>query len=227
MGHCHNVHKESAARACAAKADQANGPNNDASDIECTSWTGGVLHVPSDSEDDFVWPQNASEDPDWDDKDWGDDEELQELQGEELIESLQLQYEREEYMRRKKKTLYESLLLSKPSRQEWKGAEKNIGHTMGIPRDHKGIEARLPETRRKLIGYSEKGYDSDKSDTEPEHEIMAPEDNEGWIDDEHDTNSTPTMSAAPKPSPAQPSITSFLCIRPPPPLKRRKLDVPA
>ena len=54
------------------------------SDIECTSWTGGVIHVFSDSEDEH-WADSDSTS----ENDSGFDD-LEELEGEELIRSLQI-----------------------------------------------------------------------------------------------------------------------------------------
>jgi hypothetical protein len=93
-------------------------------DVECTGWTGGINHVWSDSEDD--------EDSDWEDtddegftadSDTDSDEDLEELEGQDLVEGLKKHWELElELQMLLQLTPYE-LLLEKKKPQQWKNAE--------------------------------------------------------------------------------------------------------
>jgi hypothetical protein len=88
-------------------------------DNERTKWTGGVNHASdSDSDRDFN-PSSASE------SEPGSDEEFSELEGDELLESLQRQAA-EEAKLLQKPVPYEELRRA-VSRQEWKKAEAKRG----------------------------------------------------------------------------------------------------
>ena len=89
------------------------------SDIECTSWAGGVIHVFSDLED----------------KDWADSDstlendsgfdDLEELEGEELIKSLQIKCQHKLDLKQRAKPTplaYNGLLHTKTTKH-WKMAE--------------------------------------------------------------------------------------------------------
>jgi hypothetical protein len=121
--------KAAAARAQAAKSQQPRPGDQILDVVECTGWTGGVNHVPSDTERD-------SDDEDWkdtdldggDDENDDDDDDLEDLEGEDLLESLQnkwvlLQQEIEEL---EKPTPYEHI-LKKTVAGEWKKAEAQRG----------------------------------------------------------------------------------------------------
>ena len=90
-------------------------------DNERTKWTGGVIHIPdseSDSDRDFD-PSSALE------SEPGSDEEFSELEGDELLESLQRQAA-EEAKLLQKPVPYEELKRG-VSGQEWKKAEAKRG----------------------------------------------------------------------------------------------------
>jgi hypothetical protein len=164
-------HKVAAARAQAARAQNTTRPNiNDdaglppstlsltdsTSDIECTSWTGGVNHVFSDSED---------EDPSWTDTDTGtesensDFDDLEELEGEELIKSLQMKCQHELDLELDLKQLatptpYESLLQTKTPK-DWKIVESRraLGYNGRSNRRKREVaqEIREKDARDKVI----------------------------------------------------------------------------
>jgi uncharacterized sporulation protein YeaH/YhbH (DUF444 family) len=100
------------------------------SDIECTGWTGGVNHVPSDTDTD-------SGDEDWKDTDLDggsadsdedDNEDLEDLEGEDLLDGLQKKWEllQQELEDLEKPTPYECI-LKKTTAKEWKKAEARRG----------------------------------------------------------------------------------------------------
>jgi hypothetical protein len=96
------------------------------SDIECPGWTGGVNHVPSDTEtdsDDEDW-KNTDLDSEGSESDKDSNVDLEELEGEDLLDGLWnkwelLQQELEDLM---KPTPYEHI-LKKTMTKKWKKAE--------------------------------------------------------------------------------------------------------
>ena len=93
-------------------------PLTDTVDIECTSWTRGVIHLLSDSEDDIDehWTDSESENH-------SDFNNLVELEGEELVDSLWIKCWHELDLKQLATlTPYESLLHTK-TQSDWKTAE--------------------------------------------------------------------------------------------------------
>ena len=91
------------------------------SDVECTGWTGGISHPfkLSDSEDDSVWLDSDT------DVDSDEDFDLEELEGQDLVEGLKKYWEQELQLLTQQ-TPYELLLQKKTSR-DWKTAEAKRG----------------------------------------------------------------------------------------------------
>jgi hypothetical protein len=103
-------------------------------DDECTSWTGGISHILSDSED-------SDEDVDWEDTDENltsemdedsdsdEDLDLEELEGQDLVEALKKYWELEmELQKISQPTPYELLLQKRNLKpQEWKKVEARRG----------------------------------------------------------------------------------------------------
>ena len=126
-------HKAAAARAQAAQAQNITSqpniidntvlphaplPLTDTVDIECTSWTRGVIHLLSDLEDDIDehWTDSESENH-------SDFDNLVELEGEELVDSLRIKCWHELDLKQLAMlTPYESLLHTK-TQSDWKTAE--------------------------------------------------------------------------------------------------------
>jgi hypothetical protein len=96
-------------------------------DIEC-GWTGDISHVLSDSEDDEDWKDADSEDTEdseefESDEDSDEDFDLEELEGQDLVEGLRKCWELElELQKLTQPTSYE-VLLQKKTLKEWKTAE--------------------------------------------------------------------------------------------------------
>jgi len=92
------MQKVAAAWAQVAKAqkktvldDEEISSKQEESDIDCTSWTGGIGHVLSDSKDDEAWEDTDDSDSTEDfesDTDSDEDFELEELEGQDLVEQL-------------------------------------------------------------------------------------------------------------------------------------------
>ena len=93
-------------------------------DIECTSWTGGVIYILSDLEDDLDehWTNSKSNSDSWSEN-HSDFDDLVELEGEELIKSLQIKCWYELNLKQLAMPMpYESLLHTK-TQSDWKTAE--------------------------------------------------------------------------------------------------------
>lgn len=136
----HKDHKAAAARARTSKAlRKVNQPNlddsndvessaDDDSDIECTSWNGGVNYILSDSEDED-WTKTDS-DSDIRNDDSPDDFDLKELNREDLIKSLQIRCQHElDLEELATPTSYKHLLHTKTPK-DWKRAEsmRSLGY---------------------------------------------------------------------------------------------------
>jgi hypothetical protein len=124
MGRLRKVYKESAARARTGRETikTTDAVTNLESEIECTTWDGGVNFVLSDSEDDGNWSDSSNTGAEWLSE---SDDELEELQGPALMESLHKQCEKE-LGDLKKLTGWEGL-LQPISAAEWKQAQSNRG----------------------------------------------------------------------------------------------------
>jgi hypothetical protein len=93
-------------------------------DAECTKWSGGVNHILSSDSDSVPFDTDTDTDTD------SDSEGFEELEGDELLESLQRQGAQEQAERLKRITAYEKLQWNIGGR-EWKQAESNrkLGYT--------------------------------------------------------------------------------------------------
>jgi hypothetical protein len=122
------------------------------SDAECTDWTGGVNHVLSDSENDEDWEDiySASEASDSDND---EDHDLEELEGQDLVEGLH-KYWALELQELAQLTPYE-LLLQKKIPKEWKKAEakRELGYNGLSDRRKREIaqKLRIKEEQDKVI----------------------------------------------------------------------------
>ena len=117
------------------------------SDIECTSWTGGVIHVFSDSEDEH-WADSDSTS----ENDSGFDD-LEELEGEELIRSLQIkcQHKLDLKQRAKPTPLAYNGLLHTKTPKDWKMAEskRSMGYNGLSKRRKREVAQKTQETEAK------------------------------------------------------------------------------
>jgi len=130
------------------------------SDVEVTSWTGGVknhLIIPDDSDSDFddtEWEVEYSED------------EMDDLEGEELIESLRKEIEHEiSLLEEFNTTPYEKISQANLTTNEWKNAEKKRGfgyngHAERTQREHRQRAREKAEkdavTRKRYVMINEK-----------------------------------------------------------------------
>jgi hypothetical protein len=165
MARRRNARKAAAARARTGKAQKKNKFNDEAagessssdtgimgdSDVECTGWTGGVNHVLSDSEDDETWEETHSVTDSLDSAeseiDSDEDLDLEELEGQDLVEGLKKCWELElELQMLTQLTPYE-LLLEKRTSQEWKNAEakRGLGYNGLSDRRKREINQKLRE----------------------------------------------------------------------------------
>jgi hypothetical protein len=98
-------------------------------DIECTHWTGGVNHTMSDSDsDDEIWEDThlvVTCSDDESDVKGDEDFDLEELEGQELIEGLKKHWELELDLQALSQLTPYELLSEKQTSQEWKSAESN------------------------------------------------------------------------------------------------------
>jgi len=122
--------------------------DSELSDVEVTSWTGGVKNhviglVDSDSEfEDTDWESESSED------------EIDGLQGDELVESLRKEVESEmELLRQAAETPYEKISNGNLTAKDWKRAEQNRGL---------GYDGHASRTQRKHSQNAREKAESDK-----------------------------------------------------------------
>ncbi|KAF8150544.1 hypothetical protein B0H34DRAFT_678359 [Crassisporium funariophilum] len=147
-------------RKAAAKHDSDNENNMETSteesetkqgsDIECTGQSGGIAHVPSDSDD------NAS---DWEYRDTdseaseSDGEEMEDLKGADLIKSLRKWYQLEMELEELAKPTPYKVLMLKRTRKDWTKAEAKRG--LG----YNGLSARW---KRKIAQHLQEKEEKDK-----------------------------------------------------------------
>jgi hypothetical protein len=162
MARPRKAQKAAAARARVGKVREKTVPNDEKpslnaendldSDIECTGWTGDISHVLSDSEDDEDWEDADSEDSEdseesESDEDSDEDFDLEELEGQDLVEGLRKCWELElELQKLTQPTSYEVLLQKKTSK-EWKTAEakRGLGYNGLSDRRKREINQKLRE----------------------------------------------------------------------------------
>jgi len=127
MARPRKAQKTAAARARAGKVQKKLVSDSNDSDLECTGWSGGVNHVLSDSEHDEDWEDvhSVSEDSTADDSD--SDGDLEELEGQDLLEGLEKHWEVEQEMQDLMKPMLYDILMGKKMVKEWKRVEAKRG----------------------------------------------------------------------------------------------------
>ena len=119
--------------------------DQEGSDAEVTAWTGGVNNHLISSDD---------SDSDFDDTEWeseSSEDEVDELEGAELVESLCKEIENEiNMLKQAAKTPYEKIVNAKLTAKDWKKAEQHRGlgyngHALRTQRKHRQDERKKAE----------------------------------------------------------------------------------
>ncbi|KAF8159193.1 hypothetical protein B0H34DRAFT_655343 [Crassisporium funariophilum] len=146
------------------KTPNADSADSEGADFEVTSWTGGVNnHVVLELNADGGSGGGNSEGSDWDDT--SSEEDLSELEGEELVESLRREFEHKMHLLEalQGKTGYEKISNANITVEDWKKAEQNrhLGYN--------GLSGR--STRRHELEARKKATEDEKTQKRCDSEI--------------------------------------------------------
>ncbi|KAI9456573.1 hypothetical protein BJY52DRAFT_1224236 [Lactarius psammicola] len=107
--------------------NQRNPDGTHDSDIECTGWTGGVNYVPSDTDTDDEGWKETDLDGEGVGSDEDDNRDLEDLEGEELLDGLRNKWELQQELEDLAKPTPYKHVMKKTIAKEWKKAEAKRG----------------------------------------------------------------------------------------------------